>query len=150
MSMRRGAHRGFTLIEVVIALAIFAVAIGLCMQIASSALRQTRVAAEQTQAALIAQSLLDMAGVGERLVPGRDSGRLEDGYEWELEVSEYEAPLPAASGPDATLMSAVQLYRLDLTLRWPAGRRERRAQFSTLRAMTPDPNAPTQLGGGAP
>lgn len=139
-------QQGFTLIEVVIALAVFAVAVGVCMQIATAGLRQSRVAAEQTQAALLAQSLLDMHGVGERLQPGRSSGRLEDDYRWELEVSPYEVALET-SNPLTPGFTAVQLFRLDLTLSWPAGRTERNARFSTLRAMTPDPNVPVSLGG---
>jgi general secretion pathway protein I len=134
-------QRGFTLIEVVIALAVFAVAVGVCMQIATAGLRQSRIAAEQTQAALLAQSLLDMHGVGERLEPGRSSGRLEGDYQWEIEVTPYDVPLQVDS-PLAAGLSAVQLFRLDLTIRWPAGPNERSARFSTLRAMTPDPNVP--------
>jgi general secretion pathway protein I len=140
---------GFTLIEVVISLAIFAVTVGLCMQIATSAMRQSRIAAERTQAALVAQSLLDIAGVGERLRPGRDGGEIEGGYRWELEVSPYDPQLDTAS-PLTTGLLAVQLYRLDLELSWEVGRERRSARFSTLRAMTPDPNVATGIGGGAP
>ena len=86
----RRRQQGFTLIEIVVAFAIMAVGLGLAMQIATSALRQTRQAAEHTQAALNAQSLLDIAGVGERLEEGSESGEFEDGSRWELDVSPYE------------------------------------------------------------
>jgi general secretion pathway protein I len=142
-------QRGFTLIEVVISLAIFAVTVGLCMQIATSAMRQSRVAAERTQAALIAQSVLDIAGVGERLRPGRSSGEVEGGYRWELEVSPYDPQLDSGS-PFTTGLLAVQLVRLDLELSWEVGRDRRSAQFSTLRAMTPDPNVAVGIGGSSP
>lgn len=139
--MRASRRRGFTLIEVVAALAVLAVAVGLCLQIATSALRQTRQAAEHTQAALLAQSLLDAAGTGERIRPGRTSGRLDEGYRWELEVTPYEGDLVREGALVPTLL-AVRLYRLELSLSWDVGRDQRTVRFSTLRAMTPDPNDP--------
>ena len=138
---RVGRVRGFTLIEIVAALAVLAVTVGLCLQIATSALRQTRNAAEQTQAALLAQSLLDAAGTGERLRPGRSSGQLDEGYRWELEVSPFEGELGTESPLEPSLM-AVRLYRLELSLSWDVGSDQRTVRFSTLRAMTPDPNDP--------
>jgi len=143
----KSRQRGFTLIEVVMALAIFAVAVGLCLQIATGAMKQTRTAADQTQAALLAQSLLDIAGTGERLRPGRTGGRLDGGYSWELDVSPYEAELDSAS-PLSNGLLAVQLYRMDLVLSWEVGEQRRDVTFSTLRAMTPDPNVPVAPGGG--
>lgn len=139
--MRATHTRGFTLIEVVVALAVLAVAVGLCLQIATSALRQTRQAAEHTQAALLAQSLLDAAGTGERIRPGRSSGRLDEGYRWELEVAPFEGEL-GSEGALVPGLLAVRLYRLELSLSWDVGSAERTVRFSTLRAMTPDPNDP--------
>lgn len=138
----RRRQQGFTLIEIVVAFAIMAVGLGLAMQIATSALRQTRQAAEHTQAALNAQSLLDIAGVGERLQEGSESGEFEDGSRWELDVSPYEIVVGTESPLDAG-MSPIKLYRLQLTVRWGDSAHERSAVFSTLRALTPDPN-----GGG--
>lgn len=135
-------QRGFTLIEIVVAFAILAVGMGLAMQIATSALRQTRQAAEHTQAALNAQSLLDTVGVGERLEEGSDAGEFEDGTRWELDVTPYEIALSNDS-PQETGMAPIKLFRLQLTVRWGDAQHERSAQFSTLRALTPDPN-----GGG--
>ena len=141
-SPHRRNQRGFTLIEIVIAFAILAVGLDLAMQIATSALRQTRQAAEQTQAALNAQSVLDIAGVGQRLKEGSESGEFEDRSRWELEVAPIEMPMSPKS-PVETGASPIQLYRLQLTVRWGDPARERSAVFSTLRALTPDPN-----GGG--
>ena len=61
VSSVRGARRqaGFTLIEIVVAFSILAVGLGIAMQIATGAMRQSRSAADYTEAALYAQSLLD-------------------------------------------------------------------------------------------
>ena len=47
--------RGFTLIEIVVAFAVLAIGLGIAMQIATGAIRNSRRAAERTDAALYAQ-----------------------------------------------------------------------------------------------
>jgi general secretion pathway protein I len=133
----RRAARGFTLIEIVVAFAILAVGLGLAMQIAGGAMRNARQAAQRTEAALYAKSLLDAAGVGERLEEGSDAGDFGEDYRWELEVSKYELELDGPVQIDPS-MSPVQLYRLDLRVTWGEGRNESEARFVTLRALTPD------------
>ena len=127
-------QRGFTLIEVVIAFALLAVGLGAALQIAVGSLRQARNAEQFTEAALYAQSLLDTVGVGERLEEGGDSGRFGERYAWQLDVTPYEVPGDVPLDP---ALAPVQLYRLDLVVRWERGRHQHEAQFSTLRALTP-------------
>jgi general secretion pathway protein I len=129
------AQRGFTLIEVVVAFSLLAVGLAAAMQIAVGSMRQARSAEAFTEASLYAQSLLDGVGVGERLEEGGDSGRFDDRYAWDLEVTPYEV---ASDPPIDPAMVPVQLYRLDLRVRWERGRNEYEAQFSTLRALTPE------------
>lgn len=125
---------GFTLIEVVIAFSLLAVGLAAAMQVATGALRLARNANEFTEASLYAQSLLDTVGVGERLEEGGDSGRFGDRYTWQLEVTPFEV---ATDTPLDPAMAPVSLYRLDLTVTWERGRNAHEAQFSTLRALTP-------------
>lgn len=129
-----GGQRGFSLIEVVAAFALLAVGLGAAMQIAVGSLRQARNAAEFTEASLYAQSLLDTTGIGERLEEGGDSGRFGERYEWDLDVRPYEVTSDMPLDPG---MAPVELYRLDLRVRWARGRHTHEAQFSTLRALTP-------------
>jgi general secretion pathway protein I len=127
-------QQGFSLIEVVAAFALLAVGLGATMQIAVRSLRQARNAAEFTEASLHAKSLLDTYGVGERLEEGGDSGQFGDRYDWELEVTPYEVPSDAPLDP---ALAPVELYRLDLRVRWSRGRHVHEARFATLRALTP-------------
>ena len=59
--------RGFTLIEMIAAFVIFAIAVGALMQILTMSMNNARYSADETRAALWAQSLLDNVGVGERV-----------------------------------------------------------------------------------
>ncbi len=133
--------RGFTLIEIIIAFTILALGLGITMQIATGAMRNARHAAQRTEAALYAQSLLDSAGVGERLEEGKTSGDFDEDYRWELDVAPFEVESENAAA--ATLepgLTPVQLYRLELVVTWGRrGRSEQEARFVTLRALTPDP-----------
>ena len=127
--------RGFTLIEIVVAFSILAVGLGVAMQIATGAMRQSRSAADYTEAALYAQSLLDTAGVGERLEEGESSGEFDERFRWTLLTEPYEIPTdtPLEAG-----IAPVELYRLELLVQWQRGRGEQEARFVTLRALTPD------------
>jgi general secretion pathway protein I len=132
--------RGFTLIEIVVAFAILAIGLGIAMQIATGAMRNAKVAAERTEAALYAQSLLDGVGIGERLEEGDSRGEFGDTYRWTLSVTPYEVPSDVTSLLDPQL-APVRLYRLELVVTWGSARREREARFVTLRALTPDVGA---------
>jgi len=59
---RRKRQRGFTLIEIIVALAILAVALGALFQAFSTGLRATTVTDRQAAAVMLAQSLLDRIG----------------------------------------------------------------------------------------
>jgi len=134
---KRGA-RGFTLIEVVAAFAILALGLAMTMQIAAGGLRQTRQAADYTEAALLAQTVLDTAGVGEKLEIGETSGDWEGGFSWTLTVSPYElADLGDIAAVDP-LTSPVRLVELDLAVRWDRNGKQREAHYRSLRAMLPE------------
>jgi general secretion pathway protein I len=132
--------RGFTLIEIVVSFAVLAIGLGIAMQIATGAMRNARQAAQRTEAALYAQSLMDSAGIGERLQEGGSNGEFGDEFRWELSVTPFEVESPADSPLDPAL-APVQLYRLELVVTWGQAPREQEARFVTLRALTPDPGA---------
>jgi general secretion pathway protein I len=135
MSLR--SSRGFTLLELVVALVIFAFAFVALMSIATGAMRAARRSADYTQAALWAQTKLDQLGVGEKLQVGGDVGRFDARYEWQLRIDEAEA-LPTESSVDEVV--PVKLFRVELLVNWREGSQERQAQFVTLRAVQPDAN----------
>lgn len=150
MRVLSGKQQGFTLIEVVMAFSLLAVGLGIAMQIAVGAMRQTRNAAEFTEATLYAQSLLDTLGLAERLAPGQDSGEFDDRYRWDLSIEPYEVPPVATNTGGVTgglsnggLTSAeswptIEVLRLELVVSWERGRNTYEARFVTLRAMTPE------------
>ncbi|HVF35772.1 MAG TPA: prepilin-type N-terminal cleavage/methylation domain-containing protein [Candidatus Saccharimonadia bacterium] len=128
----QSAARGFTLIELVAAFAIFAIGVTILLSIGANALGMAKRSSEYTRAALHAQSKLDELGVGEALEEGSDAGEFDDGYRWELAVTEQEPP---AADTGAVETIPIELYKVELVVRWDDDRRE--AKFSTLRASNP-------------
>jgi general secretion pathway protein I len=129
---------GFTLIEIVAAFAILALGLAMAMQIAVTGLRQSSQAADFSEAALLAQTVLDTAGVGERLQIGTSRGEFENGFRWELDVNEFAAE---ANGIDLgidPLTSPVRLLELELIVSWERGGSTREKRYRTLRAMLPE------------
>jgi general secretion pathway protein I len=90
---RRGRQAGFTLIEIVVALAILAVALGALFQAFSTGLRATTVADRQAAAVILAQSLLERIGQDIPLAAGERAGVSDDGLRWSIAVA--PAPLIA-------------------------------------------------------
>jgi general secretion pathway protein I len=140
-------QRGFSLLEVLLAFTLLAVALGILVAILGGGLTQVRGSADATVATLHAQSLLDEVGVLEPIEPGRTGGDFEGGrYRWEMEITEVEDPAPAGiSDPNAPVVetvglqrpSAPVLYRIALEMAWGEDDLERRISFATLRARTP-------------
>lgn len=115
-------QRGYTLIEVIVAFAVLALALTLLLGTLTRASRQVRWSADAGRAALLAQSVLDEADVGGPLEPGTRDGEFENGrYRWTLDVRPYagDAPAPPVD-PNAPVLMA-----LDLTLRWGDAERDR-------------------------
>ncbi len=130
---RSHAQSGFTLIEIIVAFLVFALAFASVLQIITKSMRNTARSTQFTQAALFAQSKLDSYAIEETLEEGSDAGDFDDNFSWSMDVSEYQPPI---LGDDTGIDYPIVLYQIDLTVEWQEGRRS--AQFSTLRAHTPE------------
>jgi general secretion pathway protein I len=143
----RGA-RGFTLLEVLLAFALLAAAMGLLIGMLSGGLRQVADAERETEATLYAQSLLDELGTLEPLKPGQREGTFADRrFRWMLAIAEVDDPAPVSAAATGTvpvpLEGGPQVLRVVLDIEWGDGGPRRRLQVVTLRSRQP-----TELGIG--
>jgi len=129
--------RGYTLVEVIIAFAVLALALTLLLGTLSGATRQVRWADDAGRASLHAQSLIDQLGVGEALAAGRTEGDFENGrYRWQLDVQPWRDP---AQPPDQPRdLSAPLLLAVSLRVAWGDAANQQ-LQVSTLRLVQPEP-----------
>jgi general secretion pathway protein I len=136
------AQRGYTLIEVIVAFALLALALTLLLGALSGAVRQVQRADQLSRATLYAQSLLAAQGVEQPLQPGHAQGAFEQGrYRWTLDVAPYvDARRPA----DASVVpGAPTLLQLNLQVRW-GDAPVQALQWKTLRLVSVQGNGVPQ------
>ena len=134
--IERGASgaRGFSLLEVIAAILLLAIAFTALMRVTGGSIGLTNNAADYTRAALWARSLLDTADAEGPLKAGHTEGRFDQQYRWRLTVTPWTPP-----DADPQQPSALQMMKLDLDVLWGQGRVERTAHFSTLRLVSAVP-----------
>jgi general secretion pathway protein I len=131
-SPRSRRQRGFSLLEVIAAILLLAVAFTALMKVAGSAINLTQNAAEHSEAAMWARGKLDSAFVGEPVTPGSSSGQFNKKFRWQLNVTPWNQI--GATPPNALL----HLYQLDLDVLWGPLAHPRSAHFRTLRLSGSD------------
>lgn len=136
-------QRGYSLLEVIVAFALLALALTLLLGSLSGAARQVHNADLRTRAMLHAQSLLAATGIEQPLQEGRSQGDWEDGrYRWDLQVEPYvDARTSALPQAAANTASGPMLAQLTLQVRWGEGNGER-LQWRSLRLLPNTPEAP--------
>ena len=89
--------KGFTLLEILVAVVLFATVGGLLLQTFHGGLRQVSKTQRYLHAALLAQGKLDEIRSRSELKPGISEGSFPDGYRWRLSLT----PFAIQNGGDA-------------------------------------------------
>lgn len=132
-------QRGFTLIELIVAFALMALALTMCLSIASRAYRQTAWSDAHARAALWAQSLSDEA-LAQPLAVGVQTGETPDhAFRWRREVVQWVDP----AGVVVPRNNGGGLLEVRMQLSWMDGDAERSFATRTLRPPSPKPPGST-------
>lgn len=145
---RRPAHsksqqgkpqQGFTLLEVLLAFLVFAMSFAVTLEILTGAIRNTARAREQTEATLIAQSLMDQVGLDIPLRNGSSVEGEEGVYRWQIDIFPYQGGSENARSLELAELTGIDLLEVECIVSWGEGGRERSQVFSTVKAIHPDP-----------
>ncbi len=128
-------QRGYTLLEVIVAFALLALALTLLLGTLSGAARQVRGSSDAARAALYAQSLLAQVGAGEAIAPGQQDGEFEEGrYRWQLRIAPWRDPAIAAARQQVD-PNAAGLFEVTLAVQWGDAGPGQRLQLRSLRTV---------------
>jgi general secretion pathway protein I len=128
---RRPRERGFTLLEVLVAVAIAGLALVGLFQAGSGGMFAADTAARAEEAVQRAQSHLAAVGRNAALVQGEFTDDDGGGYRWRLKVQ----PLATRQGlaPDGNSAVTSTLYDVEVAILWPGRKGERSVVLRTLR-----------------
>jgi len=119
-------QRGFSLLEVLVALVIAAITCGLAFSIIGNNSRTAAVNQDYQTALILAQSHMTEVSIDPLKWLGEHNGAFDDHFHWQLSVTPYQLE---ATGP---IDSPYLLYRIDLNVGWQ-GKRQPPIRLSTLK-----------------
>jgi general secretion pathway protein I len=131
MKHHRLPVRGFSLLEVLVALSIMAISLGVLYQTQIGATRNLTQSLALDRATLYAQSIFANAT---GLAADLDTlgGEFPDGYRWQLNITPIEIPPPPPANKPL-----IPMLQLDLDIFWPEGNKERQLHLQSLSRPAP-------------
>lgn len=121
----RAPERGFSLLEVLVAFAVFSLALGVLFQIFSSGLRSVDLARGYSEAVIIAESRLAAYSGDAPIEAGSEQGVVADTYHWSTSVTPYDPEI------DGGVPEGLEAYRVSVRVNWGEGS-EREVALDTM------------------
>lgn len=115
-------ERGFSLVEMLAALIIFAIGVMAVLEVITASVRSTTATVGYTEAVFLAQQRIEETVATEALAPMTDSGNFGEAYprhSWKREVEELDAG---------------RLYRIRVDVTWNERGSDRQYTLTTLAA----------------
>jgi general secretion pathway protein I len=126
--LRDVANKGFSLIEMLVALVVLSLSLGVLYQAAAGATRNVRVAAEYTEAVMLAESkLVEHSYITEESYSA--SGEFGE-YSWS--VSSWPAVYENVTSPDQMPLLPRPLQYLEVIVSWAGGSDKRSLDLLTV------------------
>ncbi len=114
-------HKGFSLLEILVAFSIMAVALTIVLRIFGSGVNNAVISEEYTLAVQIAESLMAKVGVEIPWQAGEISGNEGDRYDWRVLINPVAKSGSATAGIENAQMqsnASVQLMSINVRVAW--------------------------------
>ena len=128
----RGENQGFTLLEVMVAMAILGIGLIIIIELFSGGLRLGRTSEEYTKAVGYARMKLEEISLAKSLKEGVEEGEFDREYRWQVEVKKVDLLPP---GRETSYQPPVALYWVRIDVLWKSGTRERNTALESYRLL---------------
>jgi general secretion pathway protein I len=129
-------NKGYTLIEVLVAMTILAMSLTVLFRIFSSGLLNIDVSAQYAKAVVIAETQLTAAGLENELRPGHTEGTIDEHYYWLRTVETYVQP-----GQSTDQDLPVVAFLVTVQVEWQHRGRSRQISLNSIRLAADDGSA---------
>jgi len=126
-------NRGFTLLEVLVAFSITALALGVMYRIYAKGTTAAILGKEYAIAVAIAESKLADVGADESLGNDYSSGTENKKYQWQIIIRDHQA----SDEEDAGLEPTLRMKEIELVISWNSLGKQRSIDLQTLRPVPP-------------
>ena len=127
------AEKGFTLIEIVVAMAILGIGLVVIIELFGGGLRLERTSEEYTKAVGYARMKMEEISFAPGLEEGVQEGEFDRDYRWQVEVRRVD--LIPSRGIDTSYRPPVELYWVRIDVVWKSGFKEKKAWVESYRAL---------------
>jgi len=124
--------KGFTLIEVLVAIAILGIGLTLLIELFSGGLRLGRTSEEYTIAINYARLKMEEITVKPVITEGSEEGKFDETFRWQVEVKKVDL-LPIENRPE--FKPPVQFFKVRVDILWKSGTKERSTRIDSYKTI---------------
>jgi len=132
LSQNRNIKNGFTLLEVVVALAILGVGLMVIIELFAGGLRLGRVSEEYTKAVNYSRMKLEELALKPPAEEGVEEGEFNETYRWKIETKRIDL-LPFER--DTDFKPPVEFFHVKINVIWKSGLKERSVGLESYRTI---------------
>ena len=122
--------KGFTLMEVVIALAILGIGLMVIIELFSGGLRLARTSEEYTRAMNYGRMKMEEISSKQNIEEGTEEGKFDDTFRWQVGVKKVDI-LQVDKSID--FKPPVELFQVKVDILWTSGSKERSASIESFK-----------------
>jgi len=137
MNPKTKAHKGFTLLEVLVALVVMGLSLVTIFELFQGGLQALFASGQHTEAFIHARQKMEEIALEENQVEGQRQGIFKDGFRWELQVSPYPMPqIKKAEG--GSQIPPLDVVELSARVFYRRMGRERSVELHTIQIVLPE------------